>query len=260
MQSALDAFLSAGILAFLLTFARMGTAIMIMPGLGDSFVSERIRLHMGLGISFVLFPLAMPYMPSPVPSNGVLVAMAASEVIIGLLIGTMARIFMTAMDTAGMVVSSQSGLANAQVFNPSLSAQGSLMGAFLSVTAVVFMFTMNLHHLLIRGLLESYKIFPLGTMPETGDMAEIISQAVTSSFMIGIQISMPFIVMTMIVYVGMGVLSRLMPQVQVFLLAMPLQILLSLVTLYLVLSMMLYTWLESFDSAMVYLFTLPQTP
>lgn len=65
MQSALETFLVSGVLAFILTFVRIGAAVMIMPGLGDSFVSERIRLHLALGLSFVLFPLVMPFIPSP---------------------------------------------------------------------------------------------------------------------------------------------------------------------------------------------------
>lgn len=256
MQSALETFLTGGILAFLLTFARFGTAIMIMPGLGDSFVSERIRLHMALAISFVLSPLVFSFVPVPLPSMFVLIALIVQEIIIGLLIGTVARIFMTAMDTAGMVVSSQSGFANAQVFNPSLAAQGSVMGAFLSVTGVVILFSTNMHHLLLSGLVESYKFFPMGQLPDTGDMADMIAKAVSASFMIGIQISTPFIVVTMLIYVGMGVLSRLMPQVQVFLISLPVQIILSLITLYLVLSVLIHTWLESYESAMLYFFSL----
>lgn len=256
MQETLDTFLSGGVLAFMLTFVRIGTAVMIMPGLGDSFISERIRLHMALGLSFVLFPLVMPYMPPEIPPFYILVGFIAQEFLIGLMIGTVARIFMTALDTAGMVISAQSGLANAQVFNPSMATQGSLIGALLSITGVLVLMTSNLHHLLILGLLESYKSFPLGEMPDTGSMAELIAHAVSSSFLIGIKIAMPFIVMTMLIYVGMGVLSRLMPQVQVFMLALPLQILLSIMALMLVFGAIFTYWGIQFKEAMSYVFTL----
>ena len=252
MQSTLEAFLAGGILAFMLTFARVGTAIMIMPGLGDSFVSERIRLHMALGISFVLFPIVMHYVPSPVPSTFVLVTLIMMEVIIGLLIGTVARIFMTALDTAGMIISMQAGLSNAQVFNPSLAAQGSVMGAFLSVTGVLLLFMTDLHHLLITGVIESYELFPLGALPDTGSMAELMADAVTSSFKIGVKLAAPFIVLTLLVYVGMGVLSRLMPQIQVFMVALPLQILLSILLFILVLTSLFSYWLGEFEAGMLY--------
>lgn len=256
MQSILETFLTTGVFAFLLTFVRVGTTVMIMPGLGDSFISERIRLHMALGLSFVLFPLVMTYMPAVVPPFYALVALIAQELIIGLMIGTVARIFMTALDTAGMVISAQSGLANAQVFNPSMAAQGSLVGALLSVTGVLVLFATNLHHMLIMGIVESYKTFPLGKMPDVGSMAELISYAVSASFTIGVKLAMPFIVMTMLIYVGMGVLSRLMPQVQVFMLALPLQILLSIIMLMLVFSAIFTYWVAQYHDAISSLFTL----
>ncbi len=252
MQSALEAFLAGGVLAFMLTFTRIGTAIMIMPGLGDSFVSERVRLHMALGISFVLFPLVLPYIPNPIPPLYTLVTLIALELVIGLLIGTVARIFMTALDTAGMVISTQSGLANAQVFNPSLASQGSIIGAFLSMTGVVVLFSLNLHHLLIMAVLESYELFPLGEIPATGSMAEMMAQAVNASFKIGIKLAAPFIVMTMVLYVGMGVLSRLMPQVQVFMIALPLQILLALILLVLTSMAIFVYWAGQFEDNMVF--------
>ncbi len=252
MPSTIEDFLVTGVFAFILMFVRIGTAVMIMPGVGDSFVPGRIRLHMALGMTLALFPLLMPHVPSPIPGTVTLLSLIVMEFLIGVFFGTIARIFMTALDTAGMVISLESGLGNAQIFNPGLATQGSLMGAFLSVTGVVVLFATNLHHLLIMGVLESYDLFPVGAIPDTGSMAELMAKAVAASFSIGVKIGTPFLVVTLLIYVGMGVLSRLMPQVQVFLLAIPLQILISLVTLTLVLSAGLLYWLGQFEAGMVF--------
>lgn len=252
MSSLLETFLATQVLAFILTFVRMGTAIMIMPGLGDSFVPERVRLLIALGISFVMFPLTLSYMPAQVPGTFMLLSLIVMEFIVGLFFGTIARVFMTALDTAGMVISTQSGLGNAQVFNPSMATQGSLVGAFLSVTGVLVLFATDLHHLLIAGLIESYELFPVGVIPDQGSMAEMLARTVSSSFAIGVKIGAPFLVLTMLIYVGMGVLSRLMPQIQVFLLALPLQILLSILTLMLVLSAIFMYWATQFEEGMIF--------
>ena len=252
MQGALETFLGGMALAYMLTFARIGTAAMIMPGIGDSFVPERIRLHLSLGLSLVMFPIVWQYLPDPAPVGAALMALVAMEVIIGLLIGTVARIFMTALDTAGMAISMQSGLANAQVFNPSLAQQGSIMGAFLSVTGVVFMFSLNMHHLLIMGIVDSYNKFPMGELPDTGSMAEVITMSVAAAFSIGMQLAAPFLVMTLLMYAGMGVLSRLMPQVQVFLLMLPLQIILSTILLSIVMLALFYHWAGWFEESFVF--------
>lgn len=254
MQTTLETFLATGVLAFILTFVRIGATVMIMPGLGDSFVSERIRLHMALGLSVVLFPLILPSIPSPLPQTFMLFVLIASEFVVGLLLGTVARIFMAAMDTAGMIISMQSGLSNAQVFNPALSAQGSLMGALLSVTGVLLLFKTNLHHLMLTGMVESYSMFPVGQIPDTVSMAELITGAVAASFAVAVKIATPFIVLTLLIYVAMGVLSRLMPQVQVFLLALPLQILLSVVLLMMIGSAMFMTWIAFYENGLITFF------
>lgn len=252
-MSPIESFLTTSVLAFALTFVRLGTAIMIMPGLGDSFTPQNVRLNIAIGFSLALFPLVATHIPTPLPSTFTLIVMIASEFIIGLFFGTIARIFMMALDTAGMVISTSSGLANAQVFNPSLASQGSLMGAYMSITGVVMLFALNLHHLLIAGLVQTYEIFPVGGAVDMASMAELMARSISASFAIGVKIGAPFIIITMLVYVGMGVLSRLMPQVQVFMIALPAQILLSLITIMMVLGTMFAYWAGEFEKGMIFM-------
>lgn len=254
MEETLQSFLTQGVFAFMITFVRIGAALTIMPGVGDSFVPQNIRLYIALGISLVLMPLVSPYLPNPIPTTAGLLVLIGSEFIVGIFMGTVARIFMTALDTAGMIISMQSGLGNAQVFNPAMATQGSLVGALLSITGVVLIFVTNMHHLLIYGLIGSYEVFPVGAVPNSGDMADMLSKAIAGSFMVGVQISAPFIVLSMMLYIGMGVLSRLMPQVQVFMLSLPLQITLSLLTLVLMFSAGMLFWLTNFEEAMMFFF------
>jgi len=257
MEATLQEFLTTGIFAFLLTFVRFGTAAMIMPGIGDSFVPQRVRLTTALVLSFVLMPVTAKYIPATPPATFALITLIITEGIIGLFFGTIARIFMMALDTAGMVISTTSGLANAQVFNPSLSSQGSLVGAFMSVTGVVVLFAMDIHHLLILGIVQTYEVFPVGTLPFTESMAELVSKTVAASFAIGVKISAPFIVLTLIIYIGMGVLSRVMPQVQVFLLVLPLQILLSMILLALTIFASYAYWADHFIQGITFLISPP---
>ncbi len=247
--------LTLGIAAFMLAFARIGTAVMIMPGLGDSFAPTQIRLHIALGLTLALLVLILPFMPMDVLTQTGLnpmrfLPLLFGELIIGLLFGTMARIFMTALDTAGMVISIHSGLGSAQIFNPSMASQGSLLGAMLSISGVMFIFATNMHHVLIMGVAESYRLFPLGAMPTSGDMAHGILRAVAASFALGVALGGPFIAVVLVLYLGMGVLSRLMPQMQVFLVAIPLQILICLLILAMTLGTILMVWAERLGGAM----------
>ena len=251
----LEDFLVSGVFAFILIFVRMGTALMIMPGIGDSFVPQNIRLYIALGMSFVLMPIVQQNMPSPIPPLMDLFVLIGMEFIIGLFIGTVARILIAALDVAGMIISMTAGLANAQVFNPSSASQGSIVGALLSMTGVLLIFVTNLHHMMIHGLVESYNMFPIGDLPESGGMAQLISQAISVSFTVGFQLAAPFVVMAMMIYIGMGVLSRLMPQVQVFILALPVQIMVSMITLFFVFSAIMLFWVSKFEEGMFFFLT-----
>jgi len=257
MQEALsiEEFLVSGVFAFMMVFTRLGTAFMIMPGIGDSFIPRNIRLMISLAMAFVLTPVVQSYVPSPIPAFPVLITILMMEFIIGLFIGTVARVLMVALDVAGMIISMTSGLANAQVFNPSLATQGSITGAFLSMTGAVLLFVTNLHHMLIYGLMESYNMFPIGEIPDSGGMAELMIQAFSASFLIGFQISIPFVMVAIMMYIGMGVLSRVMPQVQVFILALPAQIMLSMIILFFVLSAAMLFWMDKFEAGMMFFFT-----
>jgi len=152
-------------------------------------------------------------------------------------------------------VSIHSGLANAQLFNPAFAAQGSIIGAFLSVTGVVLLFVSNLYSVLLYGLYESYHMFPIGGILVMGDMSEVITRAVAVSFKTGVQIAAPFIIVSFLLYIGMGVLARLMPQIQVFILSLPIQILLSMLTMTLVTSAIFMFWLKKYEDALSFFFS-----
>ncbi len=258
METALNEFLTVSIFAFVLTFARIGTAMMLMPGTGDSFVSPRVRLHVAAAISLMLFPMAVPYIPDPLPDTFGIFTLVTMEFVIGMFFGAVARTLIAALDTAGMAISLSSGLANGQLFNPTIASQGSIMGAFLSVTGVVLIFATDMHHLLFLGVMESYELFPLGALPDMGSMADLMARYVMTSFAIGIKFAAPFIVFTILVYASMGVLARVMPQIQVLILALPLQILVSITLLFIVLSTGMMYWLAQFEQGMVFFLSVAQ--
>ena len=256
----LQEFITTGVFAFILTFVRVGSAITIMPGVGDSLTPQNIRLYIALGLSLTLAPIVAPHLPNPVPETAMLFVLIVMEFITGLFIGTIARFLMSALDTAGMLISSASGLASAQLFNPSMATQGSLIGAFLSMTGVVLLFATNMHHLLFYGILGSYELFPVGTIPDVGSMADLMARALSASFMIGFQLAAPFLVIALVMYVGMGVLARLMPQIQVFMLAVPVQIWVSLIMLGMLVSTMTLFWLSRFEEGVAFFLSLPGNP
>lgn len=237
--------------ALMLVFTRVGTAMMIMPGIGDGFVPERIRLLFALAFSAAMTPILAPSLPEFNSGNVAFVSLLVGEFIMGAFIGGIARTLMTALDTAGMLISMQMGLSNAQIFNPQFASQGSIMGAFLSITGALLLFATNLHHELITALIQSYQSFPPGMLSQqmVGDLADTVALAVTEAFAIGFHFAMPFIVVTTMIYIALGILSRLMPQLQVFMLSMPIQIIVGFLVFMAVASAGMMYWLAGYENA-----------
>lgn len=255
--SDLEAFLTTGVFAFMIVFVRIGTIVMIMPGIGNAFVPANVRLYFALGFTLVLTPLFQDKIPYPLPPTGPLMTIILTEFIIGLFIGTIMRIFMAAIDTAGMLIATQSSLANAQLFNPTFASQGTVIGSFLTLTAVVLLFATNMHHMMIAGMVNSYDVFPLGDVPPVENLFTLVREAVAMSFAVAIQMSAPFLIVVFVLYVGMGVLSKIMPQVQIFMLAVPVQVVLGFLLLSMSISAMMLYWLASYDNGISFLIPKP---
>lgn len=246
MVSDFQTFLTTGVFAFLLTFVRMGTAIMIMPGIGNSYIPTHVRLLFALAFSFVIFPLIQPKIPSPLLGTFMLFTLIIMEFVAGLFIGTVTRVLLAALDVAGMIISTQSSLANAMLFNPAFAGQGSVIGGFITLAGTLLIFVTDMHQLIFLGMIRSYELFPLGEIPDVSSMAGLLVKELSLAFMVGIQMSAPFLILVLMLYIGMGVMAKLMPQVQVFMIAVPVQIWLALITLAMVGSFMMMFWLNWF--------------
>lgn len=246
----LDQILTGGLFAYLLVFARIGAAISVLPGFGEAYVSPRVRLVVALLISAVVAPTLRTPLPELPASVLMLFVLIAAEVVIGLFFGGIARLLIAGLQTAGMIIAFQTNLASALINDPASSQQGSIVGNFLVAMGVLLIFMTDLHHVLLRGLVDSYTLFTPGSFPDAGDMAEMVTRIVAVSFNVAMQIAAPYTVVGLVFYLGLGLLARLMPQVQVFFIAIPLQIVLSFFVMMLTLSAGMIWFTERFADTM----------
>jgi flagellar biosynthetic protein FliR len=235
-------FLPALAAAYLLTFARIGTMVMLLPGVGEMSVPTRMRLTIALVLTAILLPLHEKAYTVDLTALGPVLLLLGQEMLIGAVLGVTARLAISALQVAGAVVAQQLGLGFVTSVDPTQNQQGVLVGNFLTVLGVTLIFATDMHHLIIAALNDSYTLFKPGEVPLTGDMAQHVTRVVTMSFRIGIQLSAPFLVFGLLFNLGLGVLSRLMPQMQVFFIGLPLSIMLGLALLLLVLGAMMGTF------------------
>jgi len=243
--------LSGTFLVYLLVFARAGSMIMLLPAIGDVGVPPRVRLALALAISFALAPGLVHDYPAAAPANDIALGLlVAQEVVAGVLVGTMARIIMSALSVAGYLVATQIGLAYAQTLDPTQGEQGAIVGTFFSLLGTVLIFATNLHHLAIGAIAGSYHLIPPGAALPTGDMAELVVRLVSGSFALGLQIAAPFLVFGFAVNAAVGILARLMPQLQVFFIAMPINILAGFFLMMLLLGTLMTVFLDYYTQSM----------
>jgi len=211
-----------------LIFARLGAVLLMIPGIGESYVPPRIRLSLALVIALALWPVIAPSLPDLPATLGGMAGWIIREVVVGLAIGALLRAFMTALATAGEIVSLQTALSFAQTANPMQASPGTTIAAFLMLLGTTLIFATNTHHLFIAGLVGSYELISPARPLVTGDFVSMAVRTVGDAFMLGVQLSAPVLVFALIFNLASGLVGRVMPQFQVFFAAAPLNIILGL--------------------------------
>ena len=227
-----------------LVFLRLGTAMAFMPGFSEHYIPVPIRLAISLMISAIVAQPLRPYLP-PMPSDLLVTFLIIfKEVFIGFFLGILVRIIIDSLDSAGTIISNQTGLGTAQIFNPGLAQQGVVIGALLTLLGLFMIFVTDLHFVFLRGVVASYDLFKVGEMPPTGDFLQMVVKMVSESFVIAMELSAPFILVGVILNVAMAFIAKLVPSINIFFVALPLQVVLGLVILAVVLPGLMVWFME----------------
>ena len=236
-----------------LVFARVGAMVMLMPGIGDNAVPQRIRLSFALLMSMILAPLVYKSV-GPMPSSvGGLAGAVIHEILIGLMIGSVLKLFFTAMSTAGEVISMQTTLSFAQTTNPSGAPSSTSVATFLSMLGLPLIMVTDQHHLFIGAMVKSYDLFPFTRAVPVHDAATLAVRTVADSFSLGIQLAAPVIVFSLVFNLAVGLVGRVMPAFQIFFVASPLSVILGLSLLALSLGGIAMVWTDRYrDLLMIF--------
>jgi flagellar biosynthetic protein FliR len=235
---------------FMLVFARVGAMVMLMPGFGETNIPVRIKLAIALLLTLIILPLHRAAYQIDLTSMSSLGVLMVHEIVIGIVLGATARVTLSALAIAGSVIAQQLGLGFVTAVDPTQGQQGLLIGNFLTILGVTLLFATDSHHLVIAALNESYRIFSPGEVMSSGDVAALATRAFAAAFKIGMQLSAPFLVFGLVFNIGLGVLARLMPAMQVYFVGVPLSIMVGFLIFAFVLTGMMATYLNYFIGVM----------
>ncbi len=254
-QQVASSFYLNDLFGYVVVFMRLGAFIFLMPGLSEAYVPPNIRLVLTLVFSVVLTPLLSANLPTLPVSPGDFFLILMGEFLIGLFAGLIIRFLMAAFDLAGSLLGFQMNLANAFVQSPASAQQTSLPAAFLGLIATVMIFAMNLHHLMFTALYESFETLKPGTLLHfeflIQDMTHQLTTYLNASFLLAVKIAAPVVLISMLVMIAVGILNRLVPQIQIFFIVQPLQIFIGFIVLMVSLAVIMNHFLDRLAQAFI---------
>ena len=237
---------------YITVFTRIAPMMVVLPIFSDLHIPQTIRLALSMALSIIVFSVVSPFFPVIDPESPYFFILLGGEVFVGLCLGLVAKIWFMALQVVANIISTTASLSNATLFNPSLAAQDTVIGTILLTSGALFMVLTDLHYHFIEAMIASYKGFPVGGTFILEDFSKLFVQLISQSFTFAVQLSMPFLIMGLVFQVTLGFLNRLMPQLQIFFIAMPAQILGGIALIGLTLGAILTSFNTSFESLPFY--------
>ncbi|WP_235962157.1 flagellar biosynthetic protein FliR [Falsiroseomonas selenitidurans] len=235
--------------AAMLLVARLGACGLLLPGLGEPEIPAPIRLALVLALVPLLLPGLLPALPAATDDLSATLLLFATEIAIGVWLGMLARLVSTALAMAGQLIGSFIGLSSMFAPDPYMGVHGTALSRLMGVAAAALALSTGLYALPLRALAESYAILPVGAALEGGHAASGIAEAGAASLALALRLAAPLLLLAVLAQAATGLLARVAPQAQVFVLAAPAQTLAGLALLALLLPALLAQWLEAARAA-----------
>ncbi|WP_428410387.1 flagellar biosynthetic protein FliR [Hyphococcus sp.] len=210
---------------FMLILARVGAIIMLMPGIGESWIPARARLLLALAVSGVLYAGKSSGLQFDTSDFGAYASAVIAETATGLIFGGAMRLFLAAPVIAGQITSQLTSISN--IFVPagmSLEAN-SVLGVWFYMGALMFIFVSGLHYFMLDAISSSYAVIAVGELPHLGDAAKHIITVFAGVFILGVQMAAPFVLLSLVFNLGVGLTNKMLATLPLYFVAMPMSIL-----------------------------------
>ena len=231
MISFTSAELNTWIATFFFPLARILALLAAAPPFNNAGLTTRVRLVLGLAIAMAVSP-ALPAMPAIEPASGLGLLILAQQMIIGLAMGLALRLVFSAIDLAGMMISTQMGLGFATAYDPQTASQTPVVSELIGMLALLVFLSIDGHLMVLSTLVQSFTFLPVGLLAISEASWLNIANAGGIIFSAGVMLALPAVTALLITNVALGVLGRVAPQLNLIVIGFPVTILLGFVALY----------------------------
>ena len=209
------------IITFALVFIRVAAVVFLMPVLGHKLVPKTAKIIIILGLTMATYSSAAGQIHELPKSLG-MALLIIQEIMVGAGIAIISQVIFSSIQIAGQLISYQSGLAMANIIDPNTHNSISPFGVFIIAISMLVWLALDAHHTLILGLMESIKLIPIGEWAITSFDVNMIIDAGRGMFIAGLQIAAPALLLITLIYVALAIMSKAVPQIQVFFISFPL--------------------------------------
>lgn len=218
---------------YLLVFTRVTGMFALSPVFGRRNVPARLKIGFSLILTYIFITAFPSQAEIAMDDLIVYTVLCAKELIIGLILGYITILFTNVTFTAGQIIDTQMGLGLSGIFDPNTSAQVSSSGMMLNLLMMLYFFSVNGHHMLIKIFSVIFGKIPVGNVHISAGVVSTVVQSFTLAFLMAVNLAMPIIASAMLVELGLGLMVRTVPQMNAFIVGIPVKILIGFVVLYL---------------------------
>jgi flagellar biosynthetic protein FliR len=237
------------LLSFFLVFVRIGSMLLVAPVFSVRFVPVRFRVGLAFFLSVVSYPMIVTNANDPAltqGSTGMWFILVVKEALTGTALGMVGAFMFAVFQMAGQLMDTQIGFSLSSVLDPVTGVQSSLFSNFKQLLAILLFLGMDGHHALIMGILQSFHYVPLGTFTITGNFLALFVQIFSVAILLGIKMAAPVVVALFLTDVAFAVLSKSVPQLNIFVVGLPFKIAAGLLILILCMAALVVMFSEMF--------------
>ena len=219
------------VILFLFVLVRVSAILFVVPFFDSRNVPILLKVSLAVAVTWLLIPQISATPPDLFGSPVKLVLGVAAEVAIGLIIGLIVQLLFAGLQLAGQVAGFQMGFSIANVVDPASSLQIPLLAQFLNVFALLMFLSLNVHYYFIKALVDGFELIPLWGAHFNDNLFDLVMKIATNAFVVAVKVGAPVMVALLLTSVALGLIARTVPQMQIFIVSMPLKILLGLLFL-----------------------------
>ncbi len=209
---------------FLVILARIMGAMAFAPIFGNMNVTRRVRLFIGVAVSYIIF-LNYPYEPLGYTTVYGFTSVLIKNLVVGLSIGFVSNITLTIVSMAGQFIDRELGFSMVSNFDQTFNTETTVTAEFYNMLVMIIMLSLDLHYFILTALSDSFRMIPMGNVKiDAGTIYDSLIQYLTSYFVIALRISLPVLITIMLLNVILGVLAKTAPQMSMFVIGIQMKI------------------------------------